>query len=333
MLLAAGLVGGGVGADPGGEGCPTKKEGGACGRRGAPLLRPDDERAERDQRQRNQDDEPRAVAVPGIHTSGVYGGPIRPIRRTSSRSGGRPVASTSGAGRLPTIRGAGSGRRRRQKLKSMSTGGAPGGRRGHRRDDGAPETRDPRRASDLRTPALVVLAVAALLEGYASLGTIDAATFVVRPGGAALFGLGCLALAMRADPAVVRRPAHLRRTLPAVRLGAARRDRAGHRHRHPGTRPRSGGCFRPARRHHRVDRRGSRRAPERPSPTRGGPSLQGPEGDGRLGEPSARRGRGPASLRPFVPLSRARGRVVRPVGMRGATAVDSSRVTHLLSTQ
>ena len=41
VLLAAGLVGGGVGADPGGEGCPTKNEGGACGRRGAPFLRPD----------------------------------------------------------------------------------------------------------------------------------------------------------------------------------------------------------------------------------------------------------------------------------------------------
>ena len=78
----------------------------------------------------------------------------------------------------------------------MSTGGAPGGRRGHRRDDGTAETRDPRRPSDLRTPALVVLAVASLLEGYASLGTIDAATFVVRPAGAALFALGCLALAI-----------------------------------------------------------------------------------------------------------------------------------------
>ena len=41
-----------------------------------------------------------------------------------------------------------------------------------------------------------MLAVASLLEGYASLGTIDAATFVVRPAGAALFALGCLALAI-----------------------------------------------------------------------------------------------------------------------------------------
>ncbi len=157
------------------------------------------------------------------------------------------------------------------------------------------------------------------------------ATFVVRPGGCRPLRPRLPGAGDRADPAVARRTAHLRRALPAVRLGAARRDHAGDRHRHPGTRPRSGGCFRPARRHHGVDRGRSRRAPERPSPTRGGPPLEGPGGDGRLGEPSARRGRGSASLRPFVPLSRARGRVVPPVRMRGATAVDSSRVTHLLS--
>jgi hypothetical protein len=58
------------------------------------------------------------------------------------------------------------------------------------------ETRDPHRPSDLRTPALVVLAVGSVLEGYASLGTIGAAGFVVGPAGAALFALGCLALAI-----------------------------------------------------------------------------------------------------------------------------------------
>lgn len=58
------------------------------------------------------------------------------------------------------------------------------------------ETRDPRLPSELRTPALVVLAVACLLEGYASLGTIGAAGFVVGRAGAALFALGCLAVAI-----------------------------------------------------------------------------------------------------------------------------------------
>ncbi len=57
------------------------------------------------------------------------------------------------------------------------------------------ETRGPGRPSDFRTPALVLLAVAAVLEGYASLGTIGASAVVVGPLGATLFALGCLALA------------------------------------------------------------------------------------------------------------------------------------------
>jgi hypothetical protein len=58
------------------------------------------------------------------------------------------------------------------------------------------DPRDRGRPSSLRTPALVLLAGASVLEGYASLGTIGASAFVVGPAGATLFAFGCLVLAV-----------------------------------------------------------------------------------------------------------------------------------------
>ncbi len=53
-----------------------------------------------------------------------------------------------------------------------------------------------RRRTGFRAPALVLLAVASLLEGYATLGTIGAPAFVIGPTGATCFALGCLAFSL-----------------------------------------------------------------------------------------------------------------------------------------
>jgi hypothetical protein len=58
------------------------------------------------------------------------------------------------------------------------------------------DTPDLRHPSDFRTPGLVLLAVASVLEGYASLGTIGAPSFVTGPAGAFVFALGCLGFAI-----------------------------------------------------------------------------------------------------------------------------------------
>ncbi len=159
-------------------------------------------------------------------------------------------------------------------------------------------------------------------------------TFVVRPAGCRPLRPRLPRARDRADPPAGQASGTPPPSATCCGLGAARRHDAGVSSAIPGPGPRSGGCRRSARRTSRAlfaagagERQSVRRDHTSPTP-------QGPDADGRLGEPSARRGRGSGSLRPFVPLTRAGVRSVRPVeSPRRQPGWTSSRRPTLLSPQ